>query len=113
MNNPIQPILALLVTTGYFSLMFYLLKWGYPSENKDALNALLGVLTTIWTLQMNYFFGSTSSNKAKDDTISEIAKSNPMGTGTGVTPVNIPNADNVTVKTNQGDINVTSKDIPI
>lgn len=104
MNNPIQPALAFLTTLGFFGCIFYVLHWGFPAENKDQLNQLLGVLMTIFTLQMNYFFGSTSGSKAKDDVIGSIAQSVPSGTGTGT--VSIPDAKNVSVKTETGDVNI-------
>lgn len=77
MKNSSQIVLALITSSGFFFCLGYMLKFGFPPDNKDALNGLLGVLTTIWTLQMNWFFGSSSSTKAKDETISQIAKSNP------------------------------------
>ncbi len=107
MKNAQRIVLALITTLGYFSCVFYMLRWGFPAENKDSLNSLMGVLTTIWTLQMNFFFGSSSASKEKDDTISEMLKASPANNNS---PVNIPNADTVTVKTESGDVNVTKKD---
>ncbi len=110
MKNSAQITLALIVTLGFFSCIFWMLKWGFPIENKDPLNSLLGVLITIFTLQMNFFFGSSSASKAKDETISDIARSMPVPTSTVSSPVTIPNADSVTVKTESGNVNVTKKD---
>lgn len=96
MKNTIQPSLAFFTACGFFFCIFYMLKWGFPPENKDALNSLMGVLTTIFTLQQNYFFGSTSASKAKDDVIGNIAQMpNP---GPPITPtIAIPstNEDNI------------------
>lgn len=100
LKNSSQIILALITIFGFFFCIFYMLRFGFPPENKDALNALMGVLTTIFTLQMNYFFGSTSSSKAKDDTIAAVAQM-PVAT-----PVNIPDAKKVSVDTVSGDITV-------
>lgn len=112
-KNSSQIVLALITSAGFFGCLFWMLKFGFPVENKDALNSLLGVLTTIWTLQMNWFFGSSSSTKAKDDTISDIAKAVPVVSGTGGSSgagINIPGAESVKVETKEGNINVTKGD---
>lgn len=57
------------VTIGFFSLLFYLLKWAPPEGNKDVLNILLGSLGTAWIAVMNYYFGSSNSSKGKDEMI--------------------------------------------
>ncbi len=90
-KNSAQVTLALLVSFGFFFCIFYMLRWDFPATNKDALNSLLGVLTTIFTLQMNFFFGSSSASKAKDETISAIAQA---------APVTIPSAK-------EGNVNIT------
>ncbi len=107
-KNSSQIILSLITTTGFFFCIFYMLKWEFPAANKDALNALMGVLTTIFTLQQNFFFGSSSGSIAKDDTISAIAQSsNPASA-----PITIPDAKTVSVKTESGDVTLTSKEEP-
>lgn len=70
-----QIILALLTAAGFFFCIFHMLTSEFPKDNKDALNSLLGVLTTIFTLQMNFFFGSSSTSKMKDETVADIARS--------------------------------------
>ena len=92
-----QVMLALIVTSGFFFCIVYMLRWGFPQENKDALNALMGVLTTIFTLQQNFFFGSSSGSAAKDAIMGSIAQSSSPA-------VNISNTDKVT-----GNINLDSK----
>lgn len=84
-----------------------MLKWGFPPENKDALNSLMGVLTTIFTLQQNFFFGSSSGSVAKDETIGAIAS---MPATNNAAPINIPNADTVSVQTKEGDVTVNPKE---
>ncbi len=107
MKGSAQIFLAILVSCGFFGCIFYMLGWGFPPENKDALNSLMGVLTTIFTLQQNYFFGSSSGSRSKDDTLNEIAnKVAPPQ------PVNIPNAETVTVATESGNINVNPEGKP-
>lgn len=106
MKNCSQIVLALIVSFGFFFCIFYMLKWNFPEDNKDALNSLLGVLTTIFTLQMNYFFGSSSASKAKDETISDIAK---LPIVPSTKPIIIPDAKTVSVATETGDVNVSPK----
>lgn len=110
MKNSSQIILALIVTSGFFFCVFYMLKWEFPPGNKDALNALLGVLTTIFTLIMNFFFGSSSGSVAKDETIGAIATSSNPPVPPIPAPISIPNAEAVTVKTESGDVTVNKKD---
>lgn len=105
-----QIILALITTFGLFFCIFFLLKWSFPPEIKDQLGVFTQLLGTIWTLQMNFFFGSTSSSKAKDDVIGDIAKA-PAINGSANPPVVIQNAESVNNETKEGDINVATKPV--
>lgn len=108
-KNPSQIILALIVAGGFFFCIYHMMTASFPAENKDALNSLLGVLTTIFTLQMNFFFGSSSASKSKDDTINAIAAAapTPLANGGGVT---IPNAAKVEISAKEGDITKETTD---
>lgn len=64
-------------------------------------NSSLGVLATIFTLQMNYFFGSTSGSKAKDDTIAAALPQN--------NPASMPDIEKVSVKTATGGVTINPK----
>lgn len=74
MKNNSQIVLALITTFGLFFCIFFILKWSFPQEIKEQLSTFTQLLGTIWTLQMNYFFGSTSGSKQKDDVIGAIAQ---------------------------------------
>lgn len=104
MKNSAQIALAFITVSGFFFCIFFLFRWDYPAQNKDALYSLLGVLTTIFTLQMNYFFGSTSASKAKDDTIGAMAAAAPTNSS-----VVVPDAKDVSVTTAGGDVNINPK----
>jgi hypothetical protein len=66
-------LLALITTIGFFGCLWVLAFKELPQGNKDLLNILLGVLATSFNNQMQYFFGTTSSSKAKDETIAAVA----------------------------------------
>lgn len=65
-------ILAFGVTVGFFGLLGYMLKWDIPHANKDILNIMLGALGGAWVSIISYYFGSSSSSRAKDETIHKV-----------------------------------------
>jgi hypothetical protein len=75
MKNIAQIFFGFLTIIGFFYCVWHMMNSAFPNENKDQVNQLMGVLLTIFTLQMNFFFGSTASSKTKDETIGTIAKS--------------------------------------
>lgn len=75
MKDIAQIFICFITIFGYMYCLQYMLGSEYPPANKDQLNNLLSVLLTIFTLQMNFFFGSTASSKAKDETIRTITNS--------------------------------------
>lgn len=99
-------VLALITTFGLFFCIFYMLKWGFPEQIKDQLSVFTQLLGTIWTLQMNFFFGSTAASKDKDATISDIAKM----------PINPPVATDIPAKdvtvAAEGDVTINKEKKP-
>lgn len=69
-------LLAGAVTFGFFGTLWYVMAHGISHEaGGDAVMILLGSLGTAWVAVMNYFFGSTSASRGKDDTIAKaVAK---------------------------------------
>mgnify|MGYP001562219202 CR=1 FL=1 len=63
--------LALLVTLGYFGVLAYMLRFGLPKEvaGNEALLLIVGGLSTAWVTVITFYFGSSASSKAKDDSL--------------------------------------------
>lgn len=72
MKDIAQIFFCSMTILGFSYCIFHMMNTEYPAQNKDQLNQLIQVLITIFTLQMNFFFGSTASSKAKDETIRTI-----------------------------------------
>ncbi len=104
-KNTAPIIISLIVTLGFFFCMYRLSTSDVPASNRDIFNGMTGVLGTVWIKVIGFFFDSSASSKAKDETISEIAKN-----VTPSAPITIPNADSVSVKTESGDVSIASKD---
>lgn len=69
-------LLALLVTGGFFGVLWWILTHGLPKDTagSEALLTMLGALGAAFMAVLNYYFGSSASSKVKDDTISTLSK---------------------------------------
>ena len=81
-------ILAILYTLGFFAMVFTMMWRGIPTENKDAINQLIGTLTIIQTGIVAFYFGGSKASEVMqqkltlgrdkaDAAVQEIAKSAP------------------------------------
>jgi len=52
-------VLVVIISVGFFGLMGVLAFHTVPAENKDALEAMLGILGTAFTGLVGYYFGSS------------------------------------------------------
>jgi len=63
-HSIIPPLLALLVTVGFFGILVGLMMETFKTS--DALLLMLGSLGTAWTAIMSFYFGSSAGSQAKD-----------------------------------------------
>jgi high-affinity Fe2+/Pb2+ permease len=68
----IQYALAALLIIGLFVLLGILVYHPIPSDNKEAVNVVLGALAGSVITVVAYYFGSSSGSAAKEKIISEI-----------------------------------------
>lgn len=66
-------ILSIVITLGFFGLLTYMVKFDVPPANKDMLNIMLGSLGAAWLQVVSFYFGSSKSSQAKDDTINKLS----------------------------------------
>ena len=65
-------ILASVVCAGFFGTLIGLLLYGLPSKGQDAVLILLGALSAAFTAIVNYYYGSSSGSKAKEQIIDQM-----------------------------------------
>lgn len=71
-KNPIQAILALAVTAGFFTVLGILLFKDIPTTVKDLLLTLFGSLTTVLVQVYQFYFGSSKGSQEKTDVIKKV-----------------------------------------
>ena len=66
----VPPVLAAIVTFGFFGIMVMMLL-GKVDSNNPAIRKMLGSLGTAWTGIIAYYFGSSAGSQAKTDLLSK------------------------------------------
>lgn len=65
-------IIGYLIMGGFFALLIGLMVFDVPEKNSQVLNVMLGALGTMVTAVANYYFGSSSGSKSKDEKIAKM-----------------------------------------
>ena len=65
-------ILAAVVCLGFFATLIGLMMYGLPPKGQDAVLILLGALSAAFTAIVNYYYGSSSGSKAKEQIIDQM-----------------------------------------
>jgi hypothetical protein len=63
-------VLGLVITVGFFGLLYYLLKFEPPAGSRDILNIMLGSLGSAWIGVVTYYFGSSAGSARKTELMS-------------------------------------------
>ncbi len=70
-KDRIPAILALGITSGFFLLLFIMLKFPPPPASEKVMDIMLGALTTAWIAVVTYYFGSSAGSAQKTDLLAQ------------------------------------------
>jgi hypothetical protein len=65
----VPKVLAVVITTGFFGILVWMLVNGMPKTGTEALLMMLGALGTSWTGVVQFYYGSSSGSKQKTDAL--------------------------------------------
>ena len=65
-------VLGAAIIIGFFGLLAYLIKYGLPPQGSEVLLIMVGALAAMTTQVGNYFFGSSTGSKNKDNIIADL-----------------------------------------
>lgn len=67
----LPPLLAIVVSLGFFGLLYIIAFKAIPESSKDVLYVMTGTLGTAWVAIVNYYYGSSQGSTSKDDILSQ------------------------------------------
>jgi hypothetical protein len=70
-HDKIPSLLAILLTIGFFSVLFALLFFPMTNESSHIIGVMLGALGTAWISCITYYFGSSYGSQIKTQFLSE------------------------------------------
>lgn len=65
-------VLGLAIIIGFFGVLAYIFRFGLPSEGSEVLLIMVGALGTMTSQVGNFFFGSSTGSKVKDQIIADM-----------------------------------------
>ena len=71
LKDKLPALLALLVTVGFFGVLYYMLRYTVPPASHDTMLLLLGSLGTAWTSIIAYYFGSSAGSDRKTELLAQ------------------------------------------
>jgi hypothetical protein len=71
LKDKIPALLAMLVTVGFFGVLWYMLTHQVPAASHDTMLLLLGSLGTAWTSIIAYYFGSSAGSDRKTELLAQ------------------------------------------
>ncbi|QDP62933.1 MAG: hypothetical protein Unbinned5081contig1002_38 [Prokaryotic dsDNA virus sp.] len=66
-KSKVPATLSVVITIGFFGVLYTMLIDGVPEGEKDVLLVMLGALGTAWANVCQYWFGSSTGSKEKTD----------------------------------------------
>ncbi len=72
LQTGIVPAMAILVTVGFFGILFFMLFYPVPPDNKDVLNSVIGSLGTAWIMVISFYFGTSFGSQSKDALLARV-----------------------------------------
>jgi hypothetical protein len=60
-------VLAAIITTGFLGVLFYMISYGLPEQNRDSLLMMLGALSSGWGMMLAYYYGTSAGSAAKNE----------------------------------------------
>lgn len=64
-RNLFMYVLGAVIVIGFFLLLYFLVFYTLPFDNKDLLNIVLGALIASFTSVVQYFYGSSKGSSDK------------------------------------------------